>query len=291
MPYKKQKSYKKTKSKSKKGRLHQKRSTKKIQHRKNRKIMLGGEGTLVSFVAFKRALEDNKAIDALLKIYQYRMVLPAVDSLARFKNIETINGCMTGHKDEVDITELEKKLLLDDKDFDALVIKLNLNDQEKQEWRAMFDKVKAVFDRFREPKNTTNNLTTDSSSLTNPIPTQENLGVGVNPTRGMRKDINDDDLLDQLIKHLAVQDFLERYSSIYKDGNLRVNGKFQVFGLFLQDYNIRFNQGKAETLYKFNTGDLFERLRLNDDQVKKEGKSNDPTILNLQNALTELSIS
>lgn len=290
MPYKKQKSYKKTKSKSKKGRLHQKRSTKKIQHRKNRKIMLGGGGALVSFDEFVSALKKYDATDALLKIYKYRLVLP-VESLGQFKQAETINGCMTDHKNEVDITELEQKLLLDDKDFDELVTKLNLNDQEKQEWKAMFDKVKAVFDRFREPKNTTNNLTTDSSSLTNPIPIQEDPIVGVNPTRGMRKDINDDDLLNKLIKHLAVQDFLERYSSIYNDGNLQVKGQFLVFGLFVQDYNNRFNQGKAETLYKFNTGDLFERLGLNDDQVKIEGKSNDPKILNLQKALAELSIS
>jgi hypothetical protein len=181
MPYKKQKSYKKTKSKSKKGRLHQKRSTKKkIQHRKNRKIMLGGEGTLVSFVAFTRALEDNKATDALLEIYKYRTNLPATD-LGTFRQLETVNGCMTSHNEEVDITELEQ-LLLDDKDFDALVKKLNLNDQEKQEWKAMFDKVKAVFDSFREPTNTTNDSTIYSSSLTNPIPIQEDPIVGVNPT-------------------------------------------------------------------------------------------------------------
>jgi hypothetical protein len=145
--------------------------------------MLGGGGTLVSFDEFVSALIKYDATDALLKIYKYRMVLP-VESLGQFRKAETINGCMTGHKDVVDIADLEKKLLLDDKDFDALVIKLklNLNDQEKQEWRAMFDKVKAVFDSFREATNTTNNLTTVSSSLTNPIPNQEYPGVGVNPT-------------------------------------------------------------------------------------------------------------
>jgi hypothetical protein len=106
---------------------------------------------------------------------------------------------------------------------------------------------------------------------------------------GGGKVITDDQLLDQLQQDNAVPIFLERYSSRYTGGEFQVNGKFRVFDAFRQDYNKRFNNGDAETLYQYNTGDLIERLGLNDDQVQKEGKSKDQKILTLQKAIYSLA--
>ena len=75
-----------------------------------------------------------------------------------FKLLEITSGCMSGHKDSVDIDALQDLLMLDD--------------EKKPEWNTKFDKLKAVFDIFRKPKNTTNNLPITTGPLADSILTQ-----------------------------------------------------------------------------------------------------------------------
>lgn len=131
---------------------------------KNRKIMLGGGGSLVSFDEFKRALEKYDATHDLLVIYSFRSVIETTD-LEMFKLLEITSGCMSGHKDSVDIDALQDLLMLDD--------------EKKPEWNAKFDKLKSVFDSFRKPKNTTNNLPITTGPLADSILTQH---LEVDPT-------------------------------------------------------------------------------------------------------------
>ena len=119
--------------------------------------MLGGGGSLVSFDEFKRALEKYDATHDLLVIYSFRSVIETTD-LEMFKLLEITSGCMSGHKDSVDIDALQDLLMLDD--------------EKKPEWNAKFDKLKSVFDSFRKPKNTTNNLPITTGPLADSIMTQ-----------------------------------------------------------------------------------------------------------------------
>jgi hypothetical protein len=128
--------------------------------------MLGGGGTLVPFDEFESALKKYDATSGLFKIYSDRLNIDTKD-LEWFGKLETINGSMTdhpnpGHKNKVNIDELEDKLKLTD--FDELVQRLKLDDKQKQEWKDMFDKMKAVFASLR-PDQPTDNL----PPTTNPV--------------------------------------------------------------------------------------------------------------------------
>ena len=112
-------------------------------------------------------------------------------------------------------------------------------------------------------------------------------GAGTNAAG--REDIIDyDNLITRLLNVNAVGDsvveeFLDRYSTIYQTSKFKVNGKFLVLGAFAQDYNLRFNEDKPETLYKYVRGELIKRLGVDD--------AKNPKLIKLQTAINSVKAS
>ena len=86
--------------------------------------------------------------------------------------------------------------------------------------------------------------------------------------RGGAKDFSSDQLADQLNKDGVMNHFLTRYFKVQD-----VVMKYPGFEDFEKHYNHRFNQDKNETYGKFNSGELMQRLSLNEDQKEYDNNA------------------
>jgi hypothetical protein len=100
---------------------------------------------------------------------------------------------------------------------------------------------------------------------------------------GGAKEISSEQLAKQLNTDGVMPAFLDRYFKVQEVPDK----KFPGFDDFKEHYNQRFNQNNSETLGKFDSDELQQRLSLNQGQ---KGYENTPTTNKLQQAILTLAV-